>query len=163
MKSDHPRRANRRKAPVKAKTAASRHLRLLSFASDEVRLPVDASADIMLVRRTGWRFATRLGFSAADATLIAAITSELARNIVHGCQRGRIVFSLLKNGGKRGIKVVARYPQSADARAARPPAAEPVKADRRELAGVGKLVDEFTVAAESGSGITVTMKKWQSG
>lgn len=118
-------------------------------------MPVNGNADIMAARKTGWEFATRLGFSPTEATLIAAITSELARILIHGSGRGRITFHVLDDGGKRGLEVVARR---RDADESQP---EPATAEHRELAGVGRLVDEFTVVSEEKSGTVVTLRKWR--
>jgi serine/threonine-protein kinase RsbT len=130
-----------------------RHLQLLSFGHDEVRVPIGRSPDIMMARKAAWQFAVRLGFSNAEATLIAAITSELARVIIHGGQPGQIVLNVLEDGAKRGLQVMARHRQDAAPEAA-------TTSQRRQLAGVGKLVDEFTIVTEQGRGTTVTVKKW---
>jgi serine/threonine-protein kinase RsbT len=130
-------------------------LQLLSFDHDEVRVPIRRSADIMMSRKTAAQFAVRLGFSNTDATLIAAITSELARFIIHGGQPGQIVLNVLEDGAKRGLQVMARHQQDAAPEAA-------AASRRRQLAGVGKLVDEFTMVTEQGHGTTVTVKKWMA-
>lgn len=114
-------------------------------------MPIDRSADVMTARKTGWDFATRLGFSHIETTLIAAIISELARNIVDGSCKGQIIFNVLENGSKRGLQVVARRTDEA---------VPTTRADESRLAGVGKLVDELTVASEHGGATTVTVKKW---
>lgn len=150
-----------RNKSAKTRGAAARRLRLLSFAAEEARIPVEGSADIMKARRTGSEFALRLGFSASEATLIAAIISEIARNIIQGARQGQIIFGSLENGLKRGIEVVARYQEDEVARSSRAVHDGSGGSQRRELAGVGKLVDEFNVVSEQGNGITVTVKKWR--
>lgn len=142
------------KRPVASKSRR-RHLQLLSFGHDEVRVPISRGADIMMARKAARQFAVRLGFSNTEATLIAAITSELARMIFHGAQPGQIVFNVLEDGAKRGLQVTARHQQDAASEAA-------ATSRRRELAGVGKLVDEYTLVTEQGRGTTVTVKKWMA-
>ncbi len=110
----------------------------------------------MAARKTGWEFATRLGFSPTEATLIAAITSELARILIHGSRQGRITFHVLDNGGKRGLEVIARRQDADDSL---PETADTTEG--RHLAGVGRLMDEFTVASEQNSGTVVTLRKWR--
>jgi serine/threonine-protein kinase RsbT len=105
----------------------------------------------MAARQMGTQFATRLGFSPSEITLIAAIISELARIIIVGAEAGHLTFTVLENGARRGLEVVAQQ-------GAAPPSTSNISG--RQLADVGKLMDEFTIVSEQGNGTTVTLKKW---
>jgi serine/threonine-protein kinase RsbT len=98
----------------------------------------------------GTQFASRLGFSATEVALIAAIVSEVARIIAHGEDRGSLTFSVVENGARRGLEVVVRQDM--------PSAATPAAG---ELSFVGKLMDEFTIVSAAESGTTVRLKKWR--
>ena len=49
---------------------------------DEIRVPINADADLVSARSEGRAMAERLGFPRPDPTLIATAISEVARNIV---------------------------------------------------------------------------------
>ena len=49
----------------------------------ESSVPVGSDTEIVNARRQGRSLAEEMGFSATDATLVATVISELARNIVH--------------------------------------------------------------------------------
>jgi serine/threonine-protein kinase RsbT len=122
----------------------------LTFERGEARVPITRSSDIVAARRMGTQFASRLGFSATEVALIAAIVSEVARIITHGTDRGSLTFSVVENGPRRGLEVVVRQGILASAE---PPAGE--------LSSVGKLMDEFTIVCAEESGTTVRLKKWR--
>ena len=126
------------------------HLQLLTFQHGEARVPINGSSDIVAARKMGTEFASRLGFSATEIALIAAIVSEVARVITHGTDRGSLTFSVVENGARRGLEVVGRRGM--------PSGAEPAAG---ELSFVGKLMDEFTIVSAEESGTTVRLKKWR--
>src|SRR5262249_47955850 len=76
--------------------------------SAETRVGIDDEADIVAARQKGRELATRAGFPASDATLIATAISEVARNIVVYAERGEVLLELLDDGLRRGIRIVAR-------------------------------------------------------
>ena len=59
---------------------------------DEVRVPINADADLVAARAEGRAMAERLGFPRPDPTLIATAISEVARNIVVHVGSGEIVL-----------------------------------------------------------------------
>ena len=135
-----------------------------SSAEDEMRVPVSRDADVVTARQTGRRVAADLGFSATDSTLIATAISEVARNIVRFAERGEIVISSVSSGGSQGIAIVAR-----DVGPGIPDLEEALRDGYSTYHGLGlglpgarRLMDEFDVHTEVGSGTTVTMTKWRS-
>jgi len=74
----------------------------------ETLVLINTDADIISARQQGRALAAQLDFSGGDLTLIATAISEIARNIVAYAKRGEIVLSLVQQGGRRGIAVVAR-------------------------------------------------------
>jgi len=126
------------------------HLQLLTFQHGEARVPINGSSGLVAARKMGTQFASRLGFSATEVALIAAIVSEVARIITHGTDRGSLTFSVVENGAQRGLEVVVRRGMSSGA--------EPAVG---ELSFVGKLMDEFTIVSAEERGTTVRLKKWR--
>ena len=62
-------------------------------ANSEVRVPIASSDDVVVARQKGRALAAEIGFSASEATLIAAAISELARNIVKYAGSGEILLA----------------------------------------------------------------------
>jgi serine/threonine-protein kinase RsbT len=124
---------------------------------------IEREADIVAARQAGRMLAAELGFSSTDQTLIATAISEVARNIVVYAQRGEVVLERVEEAGKIGIVVLARD---------QGPGIENLELAMRDgfstkqslglgLPGARRLMDEFHLASELGSGTTVTMKKWK--
>jgi RNA polymerase sigma factor (sigma-70 family) len=129
----------------------------------EVRVRVLRDADVVTARQRGREVAARAGFSATEATLVATVISELARNIVQFAERGEIMVCPIDQGGRSGIMIVARDVG---------PGIEDVTSALRDgystyrgglglgLPGSRRLMDEFDLVSEVGKGTTVTMTKW---
>jgi serine/threonine-protein kinase RsbT len=130
--------------------------------NNETRIPIQRSDDIVTARELARGMARSAGFNGSDLTLIATAISEVTRNIVEHAERGELVLSLLANGSRRGILIVARDegPGIADV-----PRAMQYGYSSRNGLGVGLpgarwLMDEFDIDSKVGKGTTVTMRKW---
>ena len=121
-----------------------------------------SAVDIVTARQRGRMLALEIGFDGADVTLIAAAISEIARNIVDHAKQGVVVMSPSHEGGKHGIKIVAK-----DEGPGIPNVAQAMQYGYSSRKGLGVglpgakwLMDEFDIVSEIGIGTTVTMKKW---
>lgn len=130
--------------------------------SNETRIPIQRSDDIVTARELARGMARSVGFNGSDLTLIATAISEVTRNIVEHAERGELVLSLVNNGSRRGIVIVARDegPGIPDV-----PRAMQYGYSSRNGLGVGLpgarwLMDEFDIDSKVGKGTTVTMRKW---
>jgi serine/threonine-protein kinase RsbT len=130
---------------------------------DEVRVAINADADLVTARAEGRAMAQRLGFPRPDPTLIATAISEIARNIVVHAGRGEIVLKPLEEAHRYGLVVIAKDdgPGIRDVEAA-------LRDDYSGRGGLGlglpgarRLMDEFEIASDADSGTTVTMTKWR--
>ncbi len=130
--------------------------------SDEARLRIGSEHDILTARQRGRQLAAEGGFSGSDLTLIATAISEVARNIVEYAGHGEIVLSLLRNGDRQGILVVAsdRGPGIPDVALALQDGYSSGRSLGLGLPGAKRLMDEFDIVSEVSNGTTVTMKKW---
>ncbi|MGH8198251.1 MAG: ATP-binding protein [Steroidobacteraceae bacterium] len=113
----------------------------------------------MDARQKGRALAGELGFSTAQATLIAAVISELARNIIEYAGRGEIV---LRPDGAAGMIVSAsdNGPGITDLQAALRSGYSTSGGLGLGLPGVRRIADSFEI--ESGPGgtvVTLAMKK----
>src|SRR5687768_11013244 len=130
---------------------------------DEVRVPINADADLVAARAAGRAMAEQLGFPRPDPTLIATAISEVARNIVVHVGRGEIVLRPFQDADRYGLVVIARDegPGIRDVEAA-------LRDDYSGRGGLGlglpgarRLMDDFQVRSSADTGTTVTMQKWR--
>ncbi|HKA33142.1 MAG TPA: anti-sigma regulatory factor [Candidatus Binatia bacterium] len=131
--------------------------------SQETNVPVNADIDIVTARQKGRELARDLGFTSTDLALIATAISELARNIILYANSGEIVLSVVENGTRRGLKVIARDdgPGIPDIERALEEGFSTSRSLGLGLSGVRRLMDEFDIVSEVGNGTTVTVKKWR--
>jgi serine/threonine-protein kinase RsbT len=129
----------------------------------EVRVSIEADADLVTARAEARAIAERLGFPRPDPTLIATAISEVGRNIVVHAGQGEIVLRPLDEPDRYGIVVIATDdgPGIRDLDAA-------LRDDFSGRGGLGlglpgarRLMDEFEIASDADSGTTVTMRKWR--
>jgi serine/threonine-protein kinase RsbT len=135
-------------------------------AEGEVRVRVLRDADVVAARQKGREVAARTGFSPTEATLVATVISELARNIVQFAERGEITVSPVEQGGRSGVMIVARDvgPGIEDVRSALQDGYSTYRGGLGlGLPGSRRLMDEFDIVSEVGKGTTVTMTKWLRG
>ena len=132
--------------------------------ADEVRISVSSDVDTVLARKKGRELANKMGFSRTDATLIATAISEIARNVIVHAGSGEIFISSSKEQDNVCITVVAQDsgPGLPDVAAAMTDGASEQGSLGLGLPGSRRLMDDFVVESEVGSGTTVTMKKWRS-
>lgn len=129
----------------------------------EVRVPVASDNDLVSARHQGRVLAEQLGFSASEATLVATVISELARNIVHYARNGEILLRRVDNGDRCGITVVARDqgPGIGDTRLVLQVGYSSSGGLGLGLPGVRRIMDEFCIDSGPGCGTTVTVTKWK--
>jgi serine/threonine-protein kinase RsbT len=132
-------------------------------AVSEIRVAINSDQDIVGARQKGRTLAADVGFSAADATLIATAISELARNIVSYARKGEIRLQKVQNSTRKGIIVVASDdgPGISDLRQALRDGFSTSGSLGLGLPGVRRLMDEFEIVSQTGRGTTVTVKKWR--
>lgn len=127
----------------------------------QVTIAINAAADIVIARQHGRRLTLESGCSSAEATLVATIISELARNIVQYAKTGEISLEKARKAHVHGIRIVCRDsgPGIADAQRALGGGYSTSGGLGMGLSGVRRLVDEFDLDTGS-DGTTVTVTKW---
>ena len=130
---------------------------------DEVRVPIEADADLVTARAEARAMAVRLGFPRPDPTLIATAISEVGRNIVVHAGRGEILLRPLDEPDRYGIVVIAKDvgPGIRDLDAALHDEYSGRGGLGLGLPGARRLMDEFEIESDPESGTTVTMRKWR--
>jgi serine/threonine-protein kinase RsbT len=128
----------------------------------EARIDISSATDIVTARQKGRGLAIELGFEGSDLTVIATAISEIARNIIEHAERGQIVLSLVHQGNRRGLAIVAQDqgPGIPDVGQAMQYGFSSRKGLGVGLPGAKWLMDEFDIETKVGKGTVVTMKKW---
>jgi serine/threonine-protein kinase RsbT len=130
--------------------------------ADEIRVAIRTDADVVTARQEARAMGAELGFSSTDLTLLATAISEVARNITTYAGEGEVALRVLHDSGREGIEVIA----SDDG-----PGIENVERAMQDgfttgsglglgLPGARRLVDEFDVRTQPGSGTRVRLVKW---
>jgi len=124
-----------------------------------VYVPIESASDLVKARQEGRALANQLGFSPGQATLIASVISELARNIVTYARRGQIV---LVTDGSSAVQIRARDdgPGIADVSAALEPGYSTSSGLGLGLPGVRRIADAFDITSgPSGTIVNVTIMR----
>ena len=129
----------------------------------EVRVPIRTLADIVIARQRARELAARVGFSNSSLTLITTAISEVTRNIVEYATAGEITISVVHNGSKRGLMIVAtdQGPGIADVAKVMRDGFSTGKGLGIGLPGTKRLMDDFEIASKVDRGTIITMKKWE--
>ncbi len=130
--------------------------------SDSRQVNIASEVDVILARQEGRALAVVAGFTGSDLTIIATAISEIARNIVEYAEKGTMVFEIVSNGTKKGIRVVAvdHGPGIPNIARAMQDGYSTSRGLGLGLPGSKRLMDEFEIESEVGSGTTVRMVKW---
>ena len=128
----------------------------------ETRVTIDSDRAIVDARQRGRSLALRLGFSPGSATLVATSISELARNILLYAGEGEIGLQPLERTGGAGLAIYARDrgPGITDLDRALEDGYSTSGRLGLGLPGVRRLMDEFEISSQAGSGTMVKAVKW---
>ena len=126
------------------------------------QIPITSDLDIVEARMAARTLAAKIGFTGANLVMIATAVSEVARNIVDYAKPGEVILSVIENGPRRGLEVVARDngPGIPDVAQAMVDGYSTSRGLGLGLPGSRRLMDEFYVDSKAGKGTTVTMRKW---
>jgi len=125
------------------------------------RLPIKGLLDVVIARRQGLELATTLGFSLPEATKIAVVISELARNIVLYAKEGLIMLiPYVKN--RTGLQIIAQDegPGIPDVARVMAGGYTTSRGMGLGLSGSKRLMDEFEIESTVGAGTKITATKW---
>jgi len=126
---------------------------------------IENDLDIVRARASARELARNLGLPRSAGAVLAAVISELSRNILLYAKRGEIVLAGLERGGRRGITVVARDHGKGipDVPRALRDGYSTSGRPGLGLSGVRRLADDFRIQSGEGAGTTVTVKTWWNG
>ncbi len=132
-------------------------------ASSSGELPLTGEHDIVLGRQHVRRLAQQLGFSLVDQTKIVTAASELARNAVVYGGGGVLLWELLEQNARRGLRLTFRDsgPGIPDLERALTDGWSSGHGLGLGLAGARRLVNEFEIESKVGAGTRVTITRWR--
>jgi serine/threonine-protein kinase RsbT len=128
---------------------------------ESARVPVKNLINVIAIRRRGLEMALKIGFSRIDATKIAVVVSELARNITLYTDGG-IITLIPQTGPRRGIKVIAQDngPGIEDVERVLTGGYTTSNGLGLGVSGSRRIMDEFEIQTVLGAGTTIRTAKW---
>ena len=127
-------------------------------------LPIRGGDDVVRVRQQVRAAAAEAGMSLIDQTKVVTAASELARNtLVHGGGGAARIEKVTSAAGRAGVRVAFEDsgPGIGDLELALTDGWTTGSGMGLGLSGARRLVDEFSLTSEPGSGTTVVMTKWR--
>jgi serine/threonine-protein kinase RsbT len=127
------------------------------------RRPIRSSDDVILARRLVRDVAIAQGLTLVEQTKLITAASELARNtFLHG-GGGEMQVEVLREGGRRGVKVTFadEGPGISNIEVAMQDGFSTMGGLGLGLSGSKRLVDEFAIESKPGKGTKVTIVRWK--
>jgi serine/threonine-protein kinase RsbT len=128
----------------------------------EVRVHLASEEGLVEARRQSRELATRAGFRPTDQAIVAALVSELGRNILLYATMGDILIRVVRDRRRAGILIVASDagPGIPDIGKAMSDLYSTSGRLGIGLPGVRRLSDEFEISGGPGYGTTVRAQVW---
>lgn len=128
------------------------------------RMNIQSSADVVLVRQAVRQLSVELGFSLVEQTKMVTAASELARNTLDYGGGGIVHLQTLQEGGRRGLQLCFedQGPGIADIDQALQDGFTTGNGLGLGLGGAKRLVNEFKIHSQPGTGTSVTVIKWKA-
>lgn len=125
---------------------------------------IRSDLDIVIARTMARDAARSLGFGAIDQARIATAVSELARNIFLYAGTGSVTVREIDRNGRKGIEIICedQGPGIANIDLVMQDGYSTSRGMGMGLPGAKRLMDEFDIRSQEGSGTTITCRKWRS-
>jgi serine/threonine-protein kinase RsbT len=126
-------------------------------------LPLTNDHDVVLCRQNVRRLTQEINFSLVDQTKMVTAASELARNAVIYGGGGRMLWEVVENGARRGLKLqfVDEGPGIANMELAMTDGWTSGNGLGMGLTGARRLVNEFEIESHPGAGTRVSITRWR--
>lgn len=125
-------------------------------------IEIQTEWDIVAARQLGRNEAKSTGFGTVDQARITTAISELARNIYLYAGKGRIEIESIKVGQRAGLLIIAsdEGPGISDLQKVMEDGYTTSGGLGAGMPGVKRLMDDFQIETEVGTGTTITATKW---
>ncbi|HEV3038071.1 MAG TPA: anti-sigma regulatory factor [Candidatus Angelobacter sp.] len=135
-----------------------------STSEPEISIPIREECDVAMARKSVREAALRAKLALAAQEAIVIAVSEIARNIIVHAVEGEIRIRIVERQGGLGVEAVVNDngPGIMDVGRALEDGYSTTNSLGLGLAGAKRLVDEFEIVSEYGSGTTVLLRKWST-
>lgn len=136
---------------------------MTAAVNESLHIRIESVHDVSSARRQGMELSVELGFPRADATKIAVVISELARNILVYAGKGSVTILTRKDVSSSSyIKIIAddKGPGIENLDLAMSDGWTTSGGLGLGLSGSKRLMDEFNIDSQPGRGTTITAVKW---
>ena len=126
-------------------------------------LPLVSEQDVVAARQAIRKAAQQIGFSIVDQTKIVTAASELARNALVYGGGGVLAWQIVAENGRQGLSLTVsdKGPGIADLALAMKDGWTSGTGLGLGLPGAKRLVNEFHIKSQPGSGTVVTVTRWK--
>jgi serine/threonine-protein kinase RsbT len=121
--------------------------------------------DVVPFRNRVKEYAVKIGMSLVNQTKLITAASELVRNMLKYAGGGETLIEVISKGRENGIRLVFadKGPGIKDISLAMKDGYSTGKSLGLGLPGARRLVSEFDIISEVGTGTTVTIVNWKNG
>jgi serine/threonine-protein kinase RsbT len=125
--------------------------------------PLRSEHDIVLARQQVRRLTQQLGFSLVDQTKMVTAASELARNALIYGRGGTMIWELVQNNARNGLKLLFadEGPGIPNMDLAMTDGWTSGNGLGMGLTGAKRLVNDFEIDSRVGGGTRVTIVRWK--
>lgn len=129
------------------------------------KMQIQKEQDVVPFRNRVKEYAVKIGMSLINQTKLITAASELVRNMLKYGGGGVVLIEVVSQGRDTGIRLVFqdKGPGIKDIPLAMKDGYSTGKSLGIGLPGTKRLVSEFDIKSEAGSGTTVTILKWKNG
>lgn len=123
---------------------------------------IQSDLDIVTARSMSREIARKQGFGAVDQARVATAVGELARNIFLYARKGTVTIREIEREGRRGIEILCedRGPGIDNVELAMQDGYSTSGGMGMGIPGARRLMNEFEIISQPGSGTTVICRKW---
>lgn len=136
---------------------------LIVLNKDTMR--IQKEQDVVPFRNRVKEYAVKIGMTLVTQTKLITACSELVRNMLKYAGGGNTTIEVISKGRENGIRVIFedKGPGIKDVTLAMKDGYSTGKSLGLGLPGTKRLVNEFDIKTEVGTGTTVSIVKWKNG
>jgi len=138
---------------------------MMKLVLNKDKMQIEKEQDVVLFRNRVKENAVKIGMSLVNQTKLITAASELVRNMLKYANGGTVLIEVISQGRDSGIRLVFqdKGPGIEDISLAMKDGYTTGKSLGIGLPGAKRLVNEFDIKSEVGTGTTVSIVKWKNG
>jgi serine/threonine-protein kinase RsbT len=138
---------------------------MMKLVLNKDTMKIEKEQDVVPFRNRVKEYAVKTGMSLVNQTKLITAASELVRNMLKYAGGGIVVIEVVSQGRDTGIRLTFqdKGPGIKDISLAMKDGFSTGKSLGVGLPGTKRLVSEFDIKSEVGSGTVVTIIKWKNG